>query len=105
MEIYYENQNGWGKNEYYYLHRVLHRLLSYHQKYIEEIKHLEPSKMAPETKVLIKCIIKYYNKDFLFATIPDGDSIKNIGPLKNTLILDDNPLPEENIYKSMNVQY
>ena len=37
-KIYYEAQDNWTKDEYYYLHRCLHRILFYYKKFSEEIR-------------------------------------------------------------------
>lgn len=103
--IYYEPQSEWGADEYYYLHRVLHRILYYYEKNSEEIRSMDLSKMSDATKVLIYCIIKYYHFDFLFSINDDFEKLKTIQPLKQTLVIDADPLPEDNIYKQMNVMY
>lgn len=103
MKIYYESQDDWNKEEYYYLHRVLHRLFFYYKKNSEEIELLELNRMSEKTKVLIFCIIKYYGFDFLFDKYKNLMPLKNTKPLKEVFVLDDNPLPENNIYKEMNV--
>lgn len=104
-KIYYEPQTGWNREDYYYLHRVLHRTLYYYEKYAEEIKSMDVTKMSETTRVLIYCIIKYYHYDFLFDSNSSFERLKDTKPLKKLLILDDNPLPEDNIYKEMNVMY
>lgn len=103
--IYYQDQTDWTKNEYYYLHRYLHRRLFHYKKYAEEISSLDLSKMSKETKVLMYCIIKYYNYDFLIEQHENLSELADTKPLEDKLILDDNPLPEDNIYKKMNVIY
>ena len=105
MKIYYESQNDWDSEDYYYLHRVLHRMLYYYDKNIEEIKSLDDTKMSDETIVLINCIIRYYHNDFLFEKMDNGSAFKNIKPLEHTLVLDEHPLSEDNVYKEMNVMY
>ena len=92
-------------DEYYYLHRFLHRMLFYYEKDIEEIKKLDASKMTDETKVLVNCIIRYYHNEFLFDEMENGDALRNMKPLDHVLVLDDTPLSEENVYKEMNVMY
>ena len=56
-EIYYEKQDGWTKDDFFYLHRVLHRMFFYYKKHSDEIKKMDVSKMSDKTQVLIKCII------------------------------------------------
>ena len=104
-KIYYETQIDWDAKDFYYLHRCLHRLFYYYKKYSEEISKMNLDKMSEETKVLIYCIIKYYNYDFIFDDYSNLSTLRDTKPLKNKLVLDDNVLPEENIYKEMNVMY
>ncbi|MGN0438781.1 MAG: hypothetical protein ACI4F4_09685 [Lachnospiraceae bacterium] len=104
-KIYYEDQDGWTSEDFYYLHRQLHRLFFYYKKYSEEIVKMDILKMSDETRTLIYCIIKYYNYDFLFSEYENLRELVNTEPLKETLVLDDDPLPEDNIYKRMNVRY
>lgn len=104
-KIYYELQIEWTKREYSYLHRYLHRMLFYYEKYSEEISELDLNRMTKETKVLMYCIIKYYGYDFLIEKYKNLSDLSHIKPLEYKLILDDNPLPEDNIYKQMNVIY
>ena len=103
MKIYYEPQEGWGEREYYYLHRVLHRMFFYHEKFADEISKMDTSKMSEKTKVLIKCVVVYYNNEFLFDKYENIKEIEKIQPLKDELVIDEHPLPEDNIYKKMNV--
>lgn len=104
-KIYYENQTGWQKEDYYYLHRVLHRLLCNYDKNSIEIENMDTARMSQATRVLIYCIIKYYHYDFLFDLNESLSDLKNTKPLEETLVLDDKPLPDDNIYKAMNVMY
>lgn len=104
-KIYYEIQIDWTKRDYSYLHRYLHRMLFYYEKYAEEISELDLNKMSKETKVLMFCIIKYYSYEFLLEQYENLSELRETQPLEKKLILDDNPLPEDNIYKQMNVMY
>ena len=104
-KVYYEQQNDWNEEDYYYLHRVLHRVFFYHDKHTEEIKNMDVSMMTDNTKALIYCIIKYYHYDFLFEKYDNLKPLENTIPLSKTLVLDSNPLPENNIYKLMNIMY
>lgn len=104
-KIYYEVQDDWTKDEYYYLHRCLHRILFYYEKFSEEISLLDLSKMTTETKVLIFCIIKYYHYDFLIEQHENLSELADTKPLKYKLVLDDSMISEDDIYKQMNVIY
>ena len=102
---YYEPQEGFGPKEYYYLHRYLHRRFFYHEKYRDEIARMDLSRMTDVTKVLIYCVIKYYHKEFMFDEFPNLHDLVDTKPLPELLVMDCNPLPEQNIYKEMNVAY
>ncbi|WP_448903045.1 hypothetical protein [Eubacterium sp.] len=104
-KIYYEIQNNWTKDDYYYLHRYLHRMLFYYEKYSKEISSLDLKKMSTETKVLMFCIIKYYKYDFLLEKYENLSELVNVKPLKNKLVLEDSTGSENDIYKQMNVIY
>jgi hypothetical protein len=104
-ELYYDAQEMWDSEDFYYLHRYLHRLFYYYKKHIEEIKNMDISKMTESTRVLIYCIIKYYGLDFLLGECENLKELADTKPLKTTLVLDKDPLPEDNIYKQMNVAY
>ena len=101
-KIYYEEQTNWDIKNYNYLHRYLHRMIYYHNKYRDEIEKINLNKISPETKVLIYCIIKYYHFEFLFEN-ENLKELSNVQPLTRPLIIDDNPLNEDNIYKEMNI--
>lgn len=104
-KIYYEMQDNWSAEDFYYLHRCLHRLFYYYKKYSDEIRKMQLDLMTRETKILIYCIIKYYNYDFLLEEYQNLKELAYIKPLEKTLVLDENALPEDNIYKEMNVKY
>ena len=104
-KIYYEPQDGWGPKEYYYLYRCLHRRLFYHEKYRDEIALMDLTRMTEETKVLMYCIIRYNHADFMFDDFENLHDLIHVKPLPYQLILDARPLPEQNIYKEMNIAY
>lgn len=104
-KIYYEPQIDWDTDDFFYLHRVLHRIFFYNEKYADEIEEMDVSKMSEITRTLISCIIRYYHYEFLFEKYKNLSGVKNSQPLKETLVLDTNPLPEENVYKEMNIMY
>ena len=104
-KIYYEDQKNWTKGEYCFLHRYLHRLFFYYSKHEEEISEMDLARMSSETRVLIYCIIMYYHYDFLFTKYHNLESLRDTEPLTEKLVLDDTILPEDDIYKQMNVVY
>ena len=104
-KIYYEPQNQWNADNYYYLHRKLHKILYYFEKYSEEISNMDLSRMSSETKVLMFCIIKYYHNDFMFEKYENLAPLQQVSQLPNKLIIDSDALPEDNVYKRMNVVY
>ena len=103
--IYYENQADWTKEEYCYLHRYLHRMFYYYQKHEKDIANLDTERMSDRTKALIYCIIQYYHMDFLFTQFSNLQSLKNMKPLEEELVLDDSTKTEDDIYRQMNVVY
>ena len=80
---YYMNQTGWTSDEYYGLHRYLHRLILHYDRKKDEIQSMDIGRMSDETKVLLYCIIEYYHLEELFKL--------------------DNLINEENVYEKMNV--
>ena len=103
--VYYEPQSDWKPDDYYYLHRVLHRIFFYYDKHADEIRSMDLSKMSDRTKVLIYCIIKYCHNDFLLSRMKNLKDLEQVKPLQTPLILDDHPLSEDSVYKQMNVIY
>ena len=99
---YYENQANWTSNEFYCLHRYLHRMFFYYNKRIDEIKSIQTNKLSTETKVLIYCIVKYYNLVFLFD-LENLKDLKKCKPLENPLIIDGDTASDDDVYKKMNV--
>lgn len=102
-KIYYVEQSDWQKQDYYYLHRYMHKMIYYYKKRMDEIRQLDLSKMSTETKTILYCIIKYYNYDFLM----DGNlqELRSTKPLDYTLVIDGATANEENIYSQMNIVY
>lgn len=101
-EPYYMDQSDWGINEFYALHRYMHKLISKRDKKIEEIKRLDPDKMSENTKVLLYCIIEYYGLESLFE-LSNLASLKDCKPLKTPLILDLCNANYDTVYGKMNV--
>ena len=104
-KIYYEPQDGWGTTEFYTLHRYLHRMLFYHEKYGDEINALDLSRMTDETKVLIGCIIRYYHTEFLLDRHSNLASLHDLKPLEHPLVIDTAPYLDDVAYREMNVVY
>ena len=102
MFPYYENQENWSSNEFYCLHRYLHKMIFYYEKRLDEIKNIDVNKLTEETKVIIFCITNYYNYNFLFD-LNNLNSLKKCKPLKTPLIIDGDTSKEEDIYKKMNI--
>ncbi len=105
MPIYYEDQTGWTKGDFCYLHRYLHRLFYYYNKHEMEISQLDVDRMTNITRVLIYCIIVYYHYDFLFSEYNNLAPLKDTKSLEKKLVLDDGTLQEDDIYKKMNIVY
>ncbi len=99
---YYLDQTGWSNNDFYSLHRYLHRLITHADSKKDEIESLDTSQMSEKTKVLLYCIIRYYHLDGMFEL----SNLKNLSeqrPLEQPLILSEHGLKEENVYYKMNV--
>ena len=101
---YYLDQTGWDKDDYYTLHRYIHRMIFYNKKRMEEIKKLDLSRMTAETKTLLYCVIKYYHFDYLFD-LQNIKPLENCRPLEKQLVLDGATAFEDDIYREMNVVY
>ena len=101
IKPYYMNQDGWGMNEYYSLHRYLHRLILHSDKKKDEIQSMDVKQMSDRTKVLMYCIIKYYKREYLMDS-NNLNQLRNCKPLTEPLILGNLNLdvPE---YNEMNV--
>ena len=83
---YYMNQTGWTSDEYYGLHRYLHRLILHYDRKKDEIQSMDIGRMSDETKVLLFCIIEYvrfvldtYDSDFYKKHEPGGLEIHYLG--------------------------
>ena len=99
---YYANQNSWGMNEYYGLHRYLHRLLLHYDSKRDEIQNMDIGQMSDKTKVLMYCIIRYYNMDHLL----EKDNLRQLQdckPLDEPLVLGYHNLNVP-VYNEMNVK-
>ncbi|MBR1421974.1 MAG: hypothetical protein IJ571_00835 [Ruminococcus sp.] len=99
---YYLDQSGWTSNDYYSLHRYLHRMMTHSDRKKAEIESLDTSLMSERTKVLLYCIIKYYHLDEMFG-FSNLSSLVDQKPLDERLVLGDHGLKEENVYYKMNV--
>ena len=100
-KLYYMNQTGWQTNEYYALHRYLHRLFSHYEKKMDEIRNMNVELMSEKTRVLIYCIIKYYNLDILLNS--NLSSLMDCKPLEEPLVLGNHNIHENSVYERMNV--
>ena len=100
---YYENQADWGSEEYYGLHRYLHRLILHRDRHQDEIISMDVGQMADTTKVLLYCIIKYYHLDELFH-LDNLRPLADCKPLSAPLTIGDHRINEDNIYRQMNVE-
>ncbi|MBQ4486797.1 MAG: hypothetical protein II936_07310 [Oscillospiraceae bacterium] len=100
---YYLDQNGWSSEDYYSLHRYLHRLILKHEQRSSEIALMNTSLMSEKTKVLLYCIIKYYGLEMLFK-LPNLSDIADCKPLSEPLVLGTHDLREP-FYYDMNVVF
>ena len=102
IEPYYMDQSDWSADEFYALHRYMHKLISKRDKKIEEIKQMDLNKMSEKTKVILYCIIEYYGLESLFE-YDNLAPLKDCKPLKKPLILDVCGANYNTVYGSMNV--
>lgn len=99
---YYIEQAGWSNNDYYSLHRYLHRMILHSEQKKDEIVNLDIDRMSEKTKVLLYCIISYYHLDKLFD-LANLKGLTKCKPLPEPLVLSEHGLKEENVYYRMNV--
>lgn len=104
VKPYYAPQNDWNSNDYYSLHRYLHRLVTHADRKRDEIAQLDVQKMSDKTKVLLYCVISYYHLDRLFE-LSNLRELTECQPLPEPLVLSDHGLREENVYYKMNVMF
>lgn len=104
IKPYYVPQNDWSSNDYYSLHRYLHRLVLHADSKKDEIAQLDIQKMSDKTKVLLYCIISYYHLEKLFE-LSNLQELTNCKPLSETLVLGGHGMKEDNIYYKMNVMF
>ena len=99
---YYEDQTDWGSDEYYALHRYLHRMLTY--KRMDEIMSLDCDRISDVTKVLIYCIVIYYGMNDILE-LENMKWLYDVKPLEKPLILDKelSMSTGDDVYKKMNV--
>lgn len=101
---YYLDQLGWNNNDYYSLHRYLHRLITHADRKQDEINSLDTSQMSERTKVMLYCIIRYYRLDGML----EPANLKGLADQKSLtepLVLSIHGLKEENVYYKMNVMF
>ena len=101
---YYLDQQGWNSNDYYSLHRYLHRLITHAGIKQDEIKSLDTSQMSERTKVLLYCIIRYYRLDGMFE-LANLRGLADQKSLSEPLVLSSHGLKEENVYYKMSVMF
>ena len=101
---YYLSQDNWSSDDFYSLHRYLHRMILHYDKKKDEITQLDIGRMSERTRVLLYCIIRYYHLDTLFE-LANLHELINCRPLSEPLVLGDHGLKEENVYYSMNVLF
>ena len=101
---YYAPQTDWSSNDYYSLHRYLHRLVTHADRKKDEIEQLDVHRMSDKTKVLLYCIISYYHLDKLFE-LSNLHELTQCEPLAEPLVLSNHGMREESIYNKMNVMF
>ncbi len=102
-KLCYAPQNDWSNDDYYSLHRYLHRLVLHADRKKDEIEQLDIQKMSEKTRVLLYCIISYYHLEELFE-LSNLQKLVECKPLPEPLVLSSYGLKEENVYYRMNVR-
>ena len=102
--LYYMDESSWGENEYYALHRYMHKIIYNKDRKMKEIENINVSRMSEKAKVLLYCIIKYYNMDELLD-MENLSPLRECAPLKDPLILDRCAANRNTIYERMNVVF
>lgn len=101
---YYDDQKNWTSDDFYCLHRYLHKMLLDHKKRIEEIKKIDLNRMTVETKTIMYCIISYYQMNHLFE-LDNLHDLLMCQPLKYPLIIDGDTSRDDDVYKKMNIVF
>ena len=101
---YYIEQENWSSEDYYSLHRYLHRLVLHYDQKKMEIAELDVQRMSERTRVLLYCIITYYHLEKLFE-YPNLRKLEDCQPLPEPLLLGCHGMKEENVYSRMNVMF
>lgn len=99
---YYDDQSDWTSDDFYCLHRYLHKMLFYNKKRMDEIRAIDLNRMSAETKAIMYCIISYYHMDYLFE-LENLRGLSHCQPLKRPLIIDGDTAKEDDVYKKMNI--
>lgn len=104
LKPYYIEQDNWSSDDYYSLHRYLHRMVLHSEQKKDEIADLDIDRMSEKTKVLLYCIISYYHLEKLFE-LANLSGLAECKPLSEPLVLSEHGLKEENVYYRMNVMF
>ena len=102
LKPYYISQDDWSNDDFYSLHRYLHRLILHYDKRKDEIAQLDVGKMSEKTKVLLYCIINYYHLDNLLK-MKNLNALSDCKPLSEPLMLGRHGMMDETVYYRMNV--
>ena len=102
-KVYYLKQDAWTCDDFYYLNRYLNRMFIYAEKYEEEIKSLDITKMSIETKTIIRCLLEFQHKECFMDKYPNLKELKNIGPLKTPIYLENPPSYYHDVYTKYNI--
>lgn len=103
VKPYYLNQAGWTSDDYYGLHRYLHRLFMHYDRKKDEIQSMDINRMTEETKVLIYCILSYYKLNEILE-LDNFISLNKCTPLVNPLVIGNHNIKGVNVYNQMNVK-
>ena len=103
VKPYYAPQNNLDSNDYYSLHRYLHRLVTHADRKKDEIAQLDVQRMSDKTKVLLYCVISYYHLDRLFE-LSNLRELTECQPLSEPLVLS-KWFERKSVYYKMNVMF
>ena len=104
--IYYSCQKNWTMEDYDYLNSFLTKIFEYREKdeYKDRISHMNLYVMNNKTKAIIKAILNTLNiMDKIIREYPNLKEIENVKPLKEPLILVENPTNLFKSYMEMNI--
>jgi len=90
VDSLYEDQTGWGMDDFYQIARNLNRLFNYKDRKSQEIESLDLSKMSVITKTIMAAILM--GREDIFSKFPNLQELRDVKPLSERLNLTEVPL-------------